>query len=119
MSQAEKLCDRFAIIDQGEIKANGTLEELRDLADEHYLEKIFLQNRVDDCDDRPPHLWRATARGPAAIHARPTGRYSSVVLPIVSIPLMLGGVDEATEAGEKDLQSRVISLKHRKFWIHG
>ena len=42
MSQAERLCDRFAIIDEGEIKA-GTLEELRNLTDEHYLEKIFLR----------------------------------------------------------------------------
>ena len=43
MSQAERLCDRFAIIDEGEIKASGTLEELRNLTDEHYLEKIFLR----------------------------------------------------------------------------
>jgi sodium transport system ATP-binding protein len=43
MSQAERLCDRYAIIDQGRIQAQGTLEELRDLTQEHYLEKIFLK----------------------------------------------------------------------------
>jgi sodium transport system ATP-binding protein len=43
MSQAERLCDRFAIIDGGQIRANGSLEELRQLTDEHYLEKIFLR----------------------------------------------------------------------------
>jgi sodium transport system ATP-binding protein len=43
MSQAERLCDRFAIIDQGQVQAQGTLEELRSLTDEHYLEKIFLR----------------------------------------------------------------------------
>ena len=35
----------------------------------------------------------------------------AVVLPIVSIPLMLGGVDEATEAGEQDLRSRTIQIE--------
>ncbi len=42
MSEAEKLCDRIAIIYKGKIFALGTLEELREKTGQHYLEDIFL-----------------------------------------------------------------------------
>src|SRR5262245_8560255 len=42
MSEAEKLCDRIAIIHQGRILASGTLAELRQATDAHYLEDIFV-----------------------------------------------------------------------------
>lgn len=42
MSEAEKLCDRIAIIDRGRILALGTLEELRHKSGQHYLEDIFV-----------------------------------------------------------------------------
>ena len=42
MSEAEKLCDRIAIIHHGRILALGTLEELRQATGEHYLEDIFV-----------------------------------------------------------------------------
>jgi sodium transport system ATP-binding protein len=41
MSEAEKLCDRIAIIHDGRIRATGTLDELRTDTGEHYLEDIF------------------------------------------------------------------------------
>lgn len=41
MSEAEKLCDRIAIIHEGTIRADSTLAELRSLTGEHYLEEIF------------------------------------------------------------------------------
>ncbi|MDO5716203.1 MAG: ABC transporter ATP-binding protein [Tissierellia bacterium] len=44
MEVAEKLCDRLAIINQGNIIASGTLEEIQKQAqDEGSLEKIFLE----------------------------------------------------------------------------
>jgi sodium transport system ATP-binding protein len=42
MSEAEKLCDRIAIVYKGKIFALGTLEELREKTGKHYLEDIFL-----------------------------------------------------------------------------
>jgi len=42
MSEAEKLCDRIAIIHDGRIHALGTLEELRTATGKHYLEDIFV-----------------------------------------------------------------------------
>ena len=42
MSEAERLCDRIAIIHRGQILAVGSLEELRRLTGERFLEKIFL-----------------------------------------------------------------------------
>jgi sodium transport system ATP-binding protein len=50
MREAEKLCDRIAIIHRGHILAEGTLEELRDLQSQHDLEELFFQliSRHDD-----------------------------------------------------------------------
>jgi sodium transport system ATP-binding protein len=42
MSEAEKLCDRIAIVYKGKIFALGSLEELRAKTGKHYLEDIFL-----------------------------------------------------------------------------
>ncbi len=43
MSEAERLCDRIAIIHQGRIHACDTLEGLRLATGKHYLEDIFVQ----------------------------------------------------------------------------
>jgi sodium transport system ATP-binding protein len=43
MREAEKLCDRIAIIHRGKILVEGTLAELRDLHSEHDLEELFFQ----------------------------------------------------------------------------
>ncbi len=42
MSEAEKLCDRIAIIHQGRIAAIGSLDELRNQTGHRYLEDIFI-----------------------------------------------------------------------------
>jgi sodium transport system ATP-binding protein len=42
MSEAEKLCDRIAIIHRGRIHACDTLENLRAATGRHYLEDIFV-----------------------------------------------------------------------------
>ena len=42
MSEAEKLCDRIAIIHNGRLLACDTLDRLRSLTGIHYLEDIFL-----------------------------------------------------------------------------
>ena len=43
MSEAERLCDRIAIIHEGRIHACDTLEGLRGATGAHYLEDIFVQ----------------------------------------------------------------------------
>jgi sodium transport system ATP-binding protein len=43
MSEAEKLCDRIAIIHNGRILACDTLEGLRATTGQHYLEDIFVR----------------------------------------------------------------------------
>jgi sodium transport system ATP-binding protein len=43
MREAEKLCDRVAILHQGCILAEGTLEELRERYREPDLEELFFQ----------------------------------------------------------------------------
>jgi sodium transport system ATP-binding protein len=42
MSEAEKLCDRIAIIHRGKIHACDTLDALRAATGQHYLEDIFV-----------------------------------------------------------------------------
>jgi sodium transport system ATP-binding protein len=44
MSEAEKLCDRIAILHGGKIHACDTLENLRAATGEHYLENIFIKS---------------------------------------------------------------------------
>jgi sodium transport system ATP-binding protein len=43
MREAERLCDRVAIMHRGNILAEGTLEELRDQQEERDLEELFFQ----------------------------------------------------------------------------
>jgi sodium transport system ATP-binding protein len=43
MREAEKLCDRVAILHRGQILAEGTLEELRREYGEDDLEELFFQ----------------------------------------------------------------------------
>ena len=43
MREAEKLCDRIAIMHRGHILAEGTLEELRDRYHERDLEELFFR----------------------------------------------------------------------------
>jgi sodium transport system ATP-binding protein len=43
MAEAEKLCDRIAIIHRGVILAQGTLAELREETGKHYLEDIMVR----------------------------------------------------------------------------
>ena len=43
MREAEKLCDRVAIVHRGHILAEGTLEELRDRHHQRDLEELFFQ----------------------------------------------------------------------------
>jgi len=43
MREAEKLCNRVAIIHRGHLLAEGTLEELRDRYGEHDLEELFFR----------------------------------------------------------------------------
>ncbi len=47
MSEAEKLCDRIAIIHQGRILALGTLEQHRQATGQHYLEDIFVHKVME------------------------------------------------------------------------
>jgi len=42
MSEAERLCDRIAIIHGGQILATDTLAGLREITGQHYLEDIFV-----------------------------------------------------------------------------
>ena len=44
MSEAERLCDRIAILHRGQILATGTLDQLREGSGQHYLEDIFVHH---------------------------------------------------------------------------
>ena len=43
MREAERLCDRIAIMHRGSILTEGTLPELRDRGEQHDLEELFFQ----------------------------------------------------------------------------
>ena len=54
MREAEKLCDRIAIMHRGRILAEGTLEQLRDEHHEHDLEELFFQLISRHDESHPP-----------------------------------------------------------------
>ncbi len=53
MREAEKLCDRLAIMHHGRILAQGTMEELRDLYHEQDLEELFFR-LISACEAAEP-----------------------------------------------------------------
>lgn len=59
MREAEKLCDRIAILHRGRILAEGTLGELRDRYHEHDLEELFFR-LISEHDERQAALARAS-----------------------------------------------------------
>lgn len=64
LREAERVCDRVAILYRGQILAEGTLGELRSRYGEQDLEELFFQlvSRRDGAADRPPP-GTAIARG--------------------------------------------------------
>ncbi|HHU02706.1 MAG TPA: ABC transporter ATP-binding protein [Christensenellaceae bacterium] len=46
MEEAEQLCNRIAIMDEGQIVAQGTLQELRQIIEEHWFIKMRLMGDV-------------------------------------------------------------------------
>jgi sodium transport system ATP-binding protein len=56
MSEAEKLCDRIAIIHRGKIHACDTLASLRASTGQHYLEDIFVHVVRDGGAETAPQL---------------------------------------------------------------
>jgi sodium transport system ATP-binding protein len=61
MREAEKLCDRIAIMHRGHILAEGTLEELRDRHDQRDLEELFFQ-LISQHDEKHEPAGSVTAR---------------------------------------------------------
>lgn len=62
MREAERLCDRIAIVHRGHILAEGTLEELREQHQEHDLEELFFQLiSQHDESDRPTQESRSSS----------------------------------------------------------
>jgi sodium transport system ATP-binding protein len=68
MREAEKLCDRIAIMHRGNILAEGTLEEIRDRHRQSDLEELFFQliSQHDEADC--PDL-RFNDNGTVPLHA--------------------------------------------------
>ncbi|MEI6782188.1 MAG: ABC transporter ATP-binding protein [Verrucomicrobiota bacterium] len=56
MSEAEKLCDRIAIIHRGKIHACDTLAGLRAATGQHYLEDIFVRVVRDSAAETHPQV---------------------------------------------------------------
>ena len=56
MREAEKLCDRVAIVHRGNILAEGTLDELHDRYDERDLEELFFQLISQHAETHPAEV---------------------------------------------------------------
>lgn len=49
LREAERLCDRLAILNEGHLLAIGSLEDLRHLTGEHYLDDVFIRLVEQEC----------------------------------------------------------------------
>jgi len=58
MSEVERLCDRVGIVHRGTLRAVGTIDELRALTGERFLEEIFRQLVADEAGAETPELDR-------------------------------------------------------------
>ena len=106
MDEAERLCDRVAVVDQGRIIALGSPAELiRTLGGDHVIE-------IRTTPDGPAPSADSLARLPAvkSVHAEPGGLVLSVTEPHVAIPAVLQGLD-SQGVRLANLQTRHASLE--------
>ena len=68
MEEAERLCDRIAIIDNGEIIAQGTLEELKRLSQSKETIVVTFANLSDDLAKKISIEWKESKRVEDAVH---------------------------------------------------
>ena len=68
MEEAERLCDRIGIIDNGEIIAQGTLDELRTSGSMKETVVISFTNLSDDCFNIIANEWKDLQRFDDTIH---------------------------------------------------
>src|SRR5664280_893476 len=68
MEEAERLCDRIGIIDNGEIIAEGTLDELRTLGSMKESVVISYTNLTDECYNAIEKKWKDLHRFEDTIH---------------------------------------------------
>ena len=68
MEEAERLCDRIAIIDNGEIIAQGTLEELKRLSQSRETIVVTFANLSDDLAKKISIEWKESKRVEDDVH---------------------------------------------------
>ena len=123
MREAEKLCDRIAIMHRGHILAEGTLEEMRDRHHQRDLEELFFQlisqhdeaacrspwpisheaieRQIDFCPRSP----RSIARPPDAVHDRGAADAALSAVggePVASRPVHAGAGDARAGGGGRE-----------------
>jgi len=106
MDEAQRLCDRVAVVDHGRIIALGSPAELiRTLGGDHVIE-------IRTAPNGPAPEADALARLPAvkAVHAEPGGLVLSVAEPHVAIPAVLQALD-AQGVKLASLETRHASLE--------
>ncbi len=74
MSEVERLCDRVGIVHRGELRAVGTLQELRERTSREYLEEIFMA-LVGDSDGAGSSESSRAGAGPGNGSVRQDGPY--------------------------------------------
>ena len=105
LEEAERLCDRVAIVDRGRVIALGTPRELiASLGGEHVIEFACARAAPDD--------WRSLANLPAVSDVRSEGASVSlsVVEPHVALPALLTHLQQ-TECPLTSLTTRHASLE--------
>lgn len=94
MDEAERLCDRLAIIDHGQVIAAGTPPELIErLGGQHVVEFSVTGNSSDGSTKTPPDAWRGLP-GVESVRADDGLICLTVRQPHVTIPALLDAVSQ-------------------------
>ena len=115
MEEAEKLCDRFAIIDHGKLLASGSLDDLRALLGERDLLQL-----VGSFDPEPVHKAVAELDGAEVVSVDADALLiaaadASSKLPVIFRNLEKAGVEiRATTLKEPNLETLFIKLTGRE-----
>ena len=110
MDEAERLCDRLAIIDHGQVIAAGTPPELIDrLGGQHVVEFSVTGNSSDGSPKTPQETWHGLP-GVESVHADDGLISLTVRQPHVTIPALLDAVSQQG-AELRHLTTRQASLE--------
>lgn len=115
MQEVDDICDRIAIVDKGNVIAEGTSEELKNLIGDKRVFNITVKEKIDDFEDR---LLEITGIEKVAYSENQykisTIKNANLLTKIIETTLSLGGEIINVENSEPTLENVFLALTGKK-----